>query len=185
MKAINIKGLVVSLSEYATVSEDATLFEAVAALEQAQEAFDQARYRHRAVLVLDKDDTVIGKLSQMDVLRALEPKYHEMLDRKKLRTFGFNPAFMRSLLEDYHLFDSPMQDICRKAGEQNVTKLMHRPTEAEVIAESATLDEAIHQMVLGNHQSLLVTREGKIIGILRLTDVFSEIYQAMKAGEVG
>jgi predicted transcriptional regulator len=91
---------------------------------------------------------------------------------------------MKSLLEDYHLFDNPMQDICRKAGEQNVTKFMHRPTEAEVIADSATLDQAIHQMVIGNHQSLLVTRKGKIMGILRLTDVFSEIYQAMKAGEM-
>lgn len=183
MKTFNVQDLVVPLSEYATVSEDATLFEAVAALEQAQENFDQSRYRHRAVLVLDKDGQVIGKLSQMDVLRALEPKYHEMLDRKRLRTYGFNPAFMKSLLKDYHLFDNPMQDICRKAGEQNVKKYMHRPTEAETIAESATLDEAIHQMVLGNHQSLLVTRNGRIVGILRLTDVFAAVYHVMKECE--
>jgi CBS domain-containing protein len=91
---------------------------------------------------------------------------------------------MKSLLTDYHLFDNPLQDICRKAGEQNVTKFMHRPTEAEVIAESATLDEAIHLMVIGHHQSLLVTRRGNVMGILRLTDVFSKIYQAMKACEM-
>lgn len=181
MKTYNVKDLVVPLSEYATVSEDATLFQAVTALEQAQEDFDKTRYRHRAILVLDKDEHVIGKLSQMDVLIALEPKYHEMLDRRKLRTFGFNPAFMKSLLEDYHLFDNPMQDICRKAGEQNVKKYMHWPSEEEIIAESASLDEAIHQMVLGHHQSLLVTRDDKIVGILRLTDVFVAVYHVMKA----
>lgn len=178
-----LKDLVVPLSEYATVPEDATLFEAVVALEQAQADFDQTRYRHRAILVLDKDDQVLGRLNQMDVLRALEPKYYEMLDRKHLRTFGFNPAFMKSLLEDYHLFDNPMQDICRKAGEQNVQQFMHMPTEEEIIAESASLDEAIHQLISGHHQSLLVTRDGKIVGILRLTDVFAAVYRAMKACE--
>ena len=43
----------VPLSEYATVSEDATLFEAVSELEKAQEEFDHTRYRHRAILVMD------------------------------------------------------------------------------------------------------------------------------------
>ena len=184
MKTVNVQDLVIPLSEYATVSDAATLFEAVAALEQAQEDFDQTRYRHRAILVLDKDGKVIGKLSQMDVLRALEPKYHEMLDRKNLRMYGFNPAFMKSLLKEYHLFDNPLQDICRKAGEQSVRKYMHSPTKDEIIAESATLDEAIHQMVLGNHQSLLVTREDEIVGILRLTDVFAAVYHTMKACEL-
>ena len=184
MNAFKLRDLVVPLSEYATVSQDATLFEAVAALEQAQQNFDQERYRHRAILVLDKNERVVGKLSQIDVLRALEPKYHEMLNRKNLRTFGFNKAFMKSLLKDYHLFDGPMQDICRKAGEQNVKKYMHRPTEEDIIEESASPDEAIHHMVLGNHQSLLVTREGRIVGILRLTDVFAAVYQVMKSCEI-
>jgi CBS domain-containing protein len=52
------------------------------------------------------------------------------------------------------------------------------------ITESASLDEAIHQMVLGHHQSLLVTRDDRIVGILRLTDVFAAIYHAMKACEI-
>jgi hypothetical protein len=43
------------------------------------------------------------------------------------------------------------------------------------------LNEAVHQLVLGHHQSLLVTDStGDIIGILRLTDVFTLIYQRMQ-----
>ena len=91
---------------------------------------------------------------------------------------------MKSLLEDYHLFDSPMQDICRKAGQQNIKKHMRRPTEEEIIEASASLGEAIHQMVLGHHQSLLVTSGGKIVGVLRLTDVFAAVHSAMKACEL-
>jgi hypothetical protein len=41
--------------------------------------------------------------------------------------------------------------------------------------------EAIHQFVMGHHQSLLVTRSNKIIGILRVTDVFKEIFNTMKS----
>lgn len=180
MKNYQVKELMVPLSEYATVSEKATLYEAVNELEKAQENFDHTRYRHRAVLVMDTDGNVIGKLSQLDVLKALEPKYHEMLDRRRLRSFGFTKDFMKSMLEDYQLFDSPLEDICRKAGEQNVTKYMYSISEGEYIAEDAGLDEAIHQFVLGRHQSLLVTRGDKILGILRLTDIFAAVYHTMK-----
>jgi len=73
MKSYTVKDLMVPLSEYATVSEDATLYDAVLSLERAQENFEDkhTRYRHRAILVLDKDDQVVGKLSQLDVLRSL------------------------------------------------------------------------------------------------------------------
>lgn len=175
-----VQDLMVPLSEYATVHEDATLFDAVNELEKAQEEFDHTRYRHRAVLVLDRKNNVIGKLSQLDVLKALEPKYHDMLDRRRLRSFGFTKNFMKSMLKEYQLFDRPLFDICRKAGEQNVKKYMYSLSEGEYIAETATLDEAIHQFVLGRHQSLLVTGGEKILGILRLTDVFAAVYHTMK-----
>jgi CBS domain-containing protein len=180
MQKYVVKDLMVPLSEYATVSEKATLFDAVSTLEKAQEDFDHTRYRHRAVLVLDDHGKVIGKLSQLDVLKALEPKYDEMLDRRRLRSFGFTKDFMKSMLKEYQLFDSPLEDICRKAGEQNVKKFMYSLSEGEYIAADATLDEAIHQFVLGHHQSLLVTRGEDILGILRLTDVFAAVYHTMK-----
>ena len=55
MKSYSVKDLMVPLSEYATVPEDATLYEAVMSLEEAQEKFEDkhTRYRHRAILILD------------------------------------------------------------------------------------------------------------------------------------
>ena len=183
MKSYKVKDLMVPLSEYATVSEDATLYEAVISLENAQENFEDkhTRYRHRAILVLDKKGNVVGKLSQLDVLRALEPKYQEMIQGEGLHRYGFTKQFTRSILEDYNLFASPLEDICRKAGEQNVKKFMKTPTEGEFISEDASLDVAIHQLIMGNHQSLLTTRGEKIVGILRQTDVFAAVFHAMKA----
>ena len=182
MKSYSVKDLMVPLSEYATVTEDATLYEAVLSLEEAQEKFEDkhARYRHRAILILDKDGNVVGKLSQLDVLRALEPKYQDMIEGKGSLRYGFTKKFMKSMLEDYQLFANPLDDICRKAGGQNVKKYMYTPTEGEYVSEDASLDIAIHQLIMGHHQSLLVTRGEKIVGILRLTDVFAAVFHKMK-----
>ena len=61
---------------------------------------------------------------------------------------------------------------------------IYSPTEGEYVAEDATLDVVIHPLVMGHHQSLLVTRDKKIVGIIRLIDVFAETSQTMKTCEL-
>lgn len=180
MKTYLVSDLMVPLSEYATVSYDATLYEAVLALERAQEEFDHTKYRHRAVLVYDEDNNIIGKLSQIDALRALEPKYAEMDTGKGLGRYGFTRAFMKNMLDSFQLFERPFTDICKKAGLQNVKQFMSSFSEGEYVDGDASLDEAIHQFVLGNQQSLLVTQGEEVVGILRLTDVFAAVFHTMK-----
>jgi predicted transcriptional regulator len=58
---------------------------------------------------------------------------------------------------------------------------MYTPSEGEYIEADASLCEAVHMLVMGHHQSLLVTRDKKIVGILRLTDVFKETFQTMES----
>ena len=182
MKSLLVKDLMVPLSEYATVIEDATLYEAVRSLEEAQEKFEDkhTRYRHRAILVLDQNGMVVGKISQLDVLRALEPKYQDMIEGKGSHRYGISKQWMKSVFEDYSLFADPLDDICRKAAEQPVKIYMSKPTEGEFISDSASLAEAIHQLIIGHNQSLLVTGGEKIVGILRLTDVFAAVFHKMK-----
>jgi CBS domain-containing protein len=62
LKTKLVKDLMIPLSDYATVSEDATLNDAVLALKQSQADFDQAKYRHRAILILGADQQIIGKV---------------------------------------------------------------------------------------------------------------------------
>lgn len=181
-----VKDLMVPIEEYATVDEEATLYEAVIALEKAQEEIDRSfyKYLHRAILVLNKDKQVVGKISQLDVLSALEPKYREMEDLDKLSKTGFSPEFMKSMLDQYALWDKPLTQICSKGANIKVKVFMHTPTEGEYIQQDAPLGEAIHQLVLGHHQSLLVTSNKKIVGILRLTDVFMKIFEEMRACQI-
>jgi CBS domain-containing protein len=184
MKKKLVNELMVPLAKYATVSEEATLFEAVIALEKAQEKFDRSRYPHRAVLIYDNEDNIVGKVSQLDVLRALEPKYKAMDIPGSLSRFGLTKRFQETMINELRFWDKPMDDICRKASRIKVKEFMYTPSEGEYINEDETMDRAINQLVMGHHQSLLVMKDDKIVGILRATDVFMEIVRVMKACEV-
>lgn len=181
MKTKIVKNLMVPASEYVTVFKETTLHEAVAVLEKAQADFDPERHRHRGILVYDENNKIVGKIGQIDVLRALEPKYDEIMKSDTFVRTGLSPMYQKSMIEQYMLWNKPLNDICRKASELKVESFMQAPTEGEYIDENASLDKAIHQFIMGCHLSLLVTRQGEIVGILRLIDVFMEIVDNIKA----
>ena len=175
MEHLKVKDLMVPLAEYATVSEDASLYDAVVALGKAQRAFNKERDKHRAILVLDKNGHVIGKLSQMDVIKGLEPNYEKIGSLRDTSRFGFSPDFMKSLIKNYGLWDRPLRELCKKAAVKKVKEIMYQPSQGEYVNEEDSLDQGIHQLIFGHHQSLLVIRGEQIVGILRLSDVFREV----------
>lgn len=179
-----VKDLMVPLSEYATVPEGATLFEAVMALERAQEEFDHSKYRHRAILVLDKNNQVVGKISQVDVLRALEPMDPALDDLKTLNQFSFSAKFVRNLHKQRRLQGAPLKDLCMTAAKVKVESCMKTFEEGEYIDQETTLDMAIQHFALENLLSAIVTHQKEIVGILRLSDVFAAVFHTMKECEI-
>lgn len=180
MEDYTVKDLMVPLSEYAAVPKGSTLFEAVLALEKAQEEFDHTKYRHRGVLILDENQMVIGKLSHLDALRALEPEEDETKDIQSLSQFGFSDKFVWDLRKQKRMQAEPLKDLCTRARELKVEDFMQATDEGQYIDLEASLQIAIHQLVLGNHLSLLVSKDGKIVGILRLADVFAAVFHSMR-----
>jgi predicted transcriptional regulator len=174
MKSIKVRDAMVALSDYALVAQEAELHEAVSALRQAQENFRHNAYKHRALLVHDDEKRIVGKLGMLDILRALEPRYKEV-DLEAISHLGYGPRFIRSALEEFSFWQRPLDQVCRTAARVKVQDIMYTPTEGEFVEEASSLDEAIHQLVIGHHQSLLVTREGEITGVIRLTDIFERI----------
>ena len=190
MNSKTVKDLMVPLSEYATVSEGATISEAIKALDKAQLEYQKSHYRHRAILVYDKNEKIVGKVSQLDILRSLEPKYAAMgkqnpLTHIGLSRFGFSPKFMKDIVDQFSLWDNPIDQSCRKAANLKVKEIMYTLTEGEFVGDTATLAVAIHQLLMGHHQSLLVTHGKKIVGILRLTDVFQAVKNIFDEMETG
>lgn len=181
MKTKLVKDIMVPLSEYATVSEDASLRDAVEALKKSQADFDQAKYRHRAILIFDRHNNIVGKVNFLSILRALEPKYDEMLSDKGPLHLGFTRKFQKAVFESLKLWQDPLEHVCSKAAEIKVKSFMVTPKESEMIEPHQQLGEAIHQLVIGHHQSLLVTENARIVGVLRLTDAFEVVAENILA----
>ena len=176
------KDLMAPISEYATVSVGATLFEAVLALEEAQLNFDRSKYQRRAILVMDENSHVVGKLSQLNVLHALGAD----ADSRKIKTihqlapFGFSPQFIGTMEARRRFSGRSLKNICAGPAAMKVENFMKATTPGEHVDENATLESVIPQFVYGAHLSLLVTSAGAIVGILRLADVFAAVFHAMK-----
>lgn len=181
MHSTKVKELMVPIAEYATVFEDATLNEAILALEDAQKNVEQGYERHRAVLVLDKNGRMVGKLTQWDVSAGIEPRYRAIENISEASRLGFDPEHIRSMLASYDLWKKPLEDLCRKASEFRIRDIMSKPSPGEYIEEDASLDEAIHLLVMGRHLSLIVKKGDGISGILRMSDVFKAICDKVKA----
>jgi CBS domain containing-hemolysin-like protein len=182
MKTIAVKELMVPLEDYATVSVDATLREAVLALERAQQALDASRHKHRAILVLDEDRKVVSKITMKDILVALEPNYGKLEGIDVLERSGYSPDLIKDMLEDNALWMEPLQFICERAAGLKLSDFIQAPSEDEYIDENATLGEATHQLIVQPYLSLLVISGDDVVGILRLSDVFAKICDIIKGG---
>ena len=180
-----VKDLMVPISEYATVPEGATLFEAVLALEEAQLDFDRSKYHHRAILVLDKNKRPVGKLSQLNVLHSLGDDNEHTKNIDKLNSFGFSPQFIGSLKAQHQFQERTLEDICEKPAAMTVENFMKKLSPGEYVDEQASLESILPQLLQGSHLSLLVTREEEIVGILRMSDVFAAVFHIMKKCEKG
>ena len=179
MSKKSIRELMVPLSNYATVSQEASLFDAVVALREAQEAYDLSKYPHRAILIFDDDNKVVGKVNLTAILRALEPKYGEMLSDDHPTHTGFSTEFQKEIYESFNLWDSSLNDLCVKAAPLQIKSFMYEVKKEGQIDVDASLELAIHQLVLGQLQSLLVTEKNQALGLLRLTDVFETVADAI------
>jgi CBS domain containing-hemolysin-like protein len=184
MSSRKVKEVMIPLTEYATISQEATLYQAVLALEETYAHTDQQKHKHRALLVYDGDKRIVGKLSHLSILRALDPKFQDVGDVNMLTRFGFGPAFLRNITRDFELLQKPLDDICKKAAKITVRKIMQIPTKEEYIEQEASINEGIHLLAIGRFQSLLVKQGEEVVGVLRLSDAYHIILEMMKKCEL-
>lgn len=179
MKTRMVKELMIPISEYKTISENDILYDAARALKATQKEFELYHGRPRAIVVRE-DSSPVGIISQHELLRALEPRYEDAGLTGKATLSGFSVEFLRSMLKAFRFWDKPLSAICQKALQLKVKDFMDLPSDGECVDEEATLDEAIHQLIMGNHDSLFVMRNSDIIGMLRLVDVFKEVEETIE-----
>lgn len=183
MSDYELKDLMVPAEDYASVAEDASIIEGVLALKEAQRREfreDPERHRDRAVLVRNSHGEIVGKLSMWSIIGCLEPGYARSrkggtASTRAASRIATAHSMIKETMDTSHLWRSRLRTIATDTAPLRVKDLLHDFRPKELIDEHASLETAIHQLISGHFMSLLVTRQGRITGILRLVDVFEAV----------
>ncbi len=161
------------------ISAQATFQEAIQAMEKAHADYRSGKMRQCILLVEDDAGSVIGKLSPMDAIRALEPKYNKIDSLGDNIRFGVPQAFA-AMKEDFRLWQEPLHDLCRKAFNMKVDSMIDAPGETQSVIITDRLDNALHLFASTHHHSLFVIENNEIVGLLLLADVYEAICNIIK-----
>lgn len=165
-----VKDLMRPLNSYTTVSHEATLQDVFMALESALKGTrksDPTEARDFAVLVLDSDNRVLGRLGVWDVLQGLEPQARKRVDAL-------------AMVDGYEAWDRPLANLATKASNLHARNLVKALSKHEYIDEEASLNEALRRLVDNRFLSLIAMRGNETVGILRVVDVFQSVCDRLR-----
>lgn len=150
------RDLMIPLREY--LEPDTTVREAANILRTARR--DEERIGVKGLPVLDEQGRMAGFVSIGDILKAVFPSYLSYMD------IG------------HFTWDGMVESMARKVGSKKVSEMMTR--EVITVQEDSSLMECVDHMIKHKVKRLpVISKEGKVAGILYETDVFFEITKAM------
>ncbi|PTN32062.1 hypothetical protein C6366_17130 [Desulfonatronum sp. SC1] len=168
------------VDQFPRVSDQSYFYEVMQALEKANEEFLAGKIKQRILLVEDQSRTVVGKISPKDVVRGLEPQYDKIDSFKDDIRYGL-PQIVETMKRDYMLWQEPLSDLCRKAGEIKAERMIAKPGPLQSVKITDRMDSAFHLFVTTGHDSLFVMKDDNIVGLLRFSDVYTAICKVVQA----
>jgi len=168
----------VPLDEYPMVDSSATILDAVIRIDELRQSMVAERHPYQAVLVTDQNGDIVGKMGPLALLRALEPRSHFVEDQDTLDKAGVSDSVMQTALDHFSSLQQGLDEMCPGASTIPVRSVMH-PFK-EHIDVDAPICEVIHQIVVWQTLSVLVTRQDRPVGLVRLTDLWEVVMGYMK-----
>jgi len=180
MEKMTAHELMVPADRFPKISDSATFYEALAALESAQENFLSGKSTQRILLVENPAGKIIGKISPIDLFRGLEPNYGHVNIEETIKRLGVQYLW-KAMQEDMRLWENPFRDLCRKAGDIRIKDFIQPPGEGQSTLAEDPLAKCLHRFVVGRHDALFVLKKTDIVGLLRFSDLYKTVSKTMKA----
>ena len=155
-----VKDLMIPLEDYPHIPYWFTLRQAMAIVREAAVKFEGS-FEPRAVLVFDEKYQLLGILTLRDIIRGLEPRFLKETDLIKA-----DPS-LTVLFGD--LFGPGMKE----QSQRPVSEVMS-PIQVTVEAQDNVV-KALYLMIKKNVGLMPVMQDNKVIGMIRLSDLFNEI----------
>ena len=175
MKNILVKDVMIPIGNYTTVKKEYNLADVLRAMEK--KSISENRQAHRDAIVVDKNNRFVGKVTMLDIFRALEPNYRKFKQRPKGQTL--TDDWVREAVQELKLWLEPTEDICQRGSRVTVDEAMHIPEKSEFIKEDDHLEKALNYYVMGVHQPLIVKKGDDVTGVLRFGDIFEIVRERL------
>ncbi|MCL6638856.1 MAG: CBS domain-containing protein [Firmicutes bacterium] len=160
MQSVNekrVKDIMTPIDEYSTVDANSTVKEAIAVLKKSYCPDENAPCSgHRTVLV-QEDNKLVGILTFRALLTAIEPRFVKV-DQWAV------PVFWEGLFTER----------CREESRKKVKEVM-TPLKLVMLEADDTIIKAVHAMIKHKLGSLPVSRDGAVVGMVRINEIFHEI----------
>ncbi len=161
--------LMIRLEDYPHIPYWFSLQQAMAIVLEATRKY-KGKLEPRAVLVFDEKYQLMGILTLRDILVGLEPKFLQETDLVKMDP---SLAILTGDLSGSKL---------KEQSQRPVSEVM-RPIKATVGGKDP-ITKAIYLMIQENIGLIPVLQSGKVVGMLRLDDLFGEISRIV-LGDLG
>ncbi len=171
MKNTLVKEVMIPILDYMTIKEEDTLYDVFQILGESKQG--SANHAHRDAIVVNGDGEFQGKVTMIDIFRALEPNYKKL--NTDIKKGVLTKSYVVNAVKDFNLWLEPLQNLCERGAGVKVSEVMHIPKKHEYIQEEDSLEKALHEYVMGVHQPLIVKRGETITGMLRFGDLFEII----------
>jgi predicted transcriptional regulator len=174
-----VREVMIPIESYVTVHEEDSLFDVIQTLEGSKIA-NKGR-AHSDAVVVDEEGKFIGKVTMIDIFRALEPNYNKInVDEIIAGGKGeLTEDMITAATKDFDFWVAPSKTICERGQARKVSEIMHVPKAREYIMEEESIEKALHLYVLGAHQPLIVKKGETVTGMLRFGDIFEVIRESL------
>ena len=180
MEKMKVRELMRPIEEFPSISSQATFMEAAEALEKADQEFESGRAPQRILLVYDVAEKIVGKMSPMDLVQGLEPKYINIDGLKSTPHYGLVRMSLASMKKELRLWHRPLGELWKKAHSIKIHDFIKMPTTDHMVRADDKMDDAFHLFVVGRHDSLFVKDGQNIVGLIRFSDVYKKIRETMR-----
>ena len=180
MKEILVKDVMIPIANYVTVKPENHLPGMLRAIEAKRQS--EEGHAHRDAIVIDADGRFVGKVTMIDVFRALDKGFRKIRMERGEKTLTDN--FVQKAVREMNLWMDPVETVCQRGSKVTVGEAMHKPEDSEFIQEDDSLEKALSYFVLGVHQPLIVKKGNDVTGVLRFGDLFEVVHKRLVACEL-
>ena len=163
----NAGDIMIPIEDYTTIGPDSTIKEGIerlkASFESAAATSRIMETGHRSILVMDKVGELVGILSILDLIKAVRPAYLSAPKPSMADSMQYSPMFWSGL------FTTQAKGLVNKKIKDVMSDAPLR------IDKDMNLMEIANLFFTEKRRRMAVTREGKVVGVVREQEIFFEM----------